>query len=201
MCEISASSESFIAQKITENGLWTASDLTLELPGYSVAHQSNPEDVEFTFLSQSHSKWFSVSEPLWSPPFKKKKNSYSLWQELACSPSEFWPTVPGRAEDGSKTIFVIASHNLLFFSVLHAYPLYGCGCRVTYSSTPNSALPLISETESDHVVSTLVPSYASHSPLWAFWVPGGLLVNLSPLISKWICRRISWSAKAESKGC
>lgn len=136
------------------------------------------------------------------PPFKKKKkNSYSLWQELACSPSEFWPTVPGRAEDGSKTIFVIASHNLLFFSVLHAYPLYGCGCRVTYSSTPNSALPLISETESDHVVSTLVPSYASHSPLWAFWVPGGLLVNLSPLISKWICRRISWSAKAESKGC
>lgn len=96
-----------IAQKITENGLWTAFDLTSELPGYSVAHQSNPEDVEFTFLSQSRSKQFSISELLW--PLKKtpktKKPSYSPWQELACSPSEFWPTVPGRAEDGSKSNF------------------------------------------------------------------------------------------------
>lgn len=65
-----------VGQKITENGLWTAFDLTLELPGYSVAHQSNPEDVEFTFLSQSHSKQFSISELLW--PLKKKPQLFSM---------------------------------------------------------------------------------------------------------------------------
>lgn len=80
-----------IAQKITENGLWIAFDLTSELPGYSLFHHTNPEVMEFTFLTHSHFKLLSIWEL--KKTNKNKTPSFPLWQELACSSSRFWLTI------------------------------------------------------------------------------------------------------------